>query len=536
MASPSRFRRVLEALRTPADPPARRNVFTGAAVNRLTMDWVRSPLAADKEVEYDLVRLKGRARDLVKNQPYARRWVQMARSHIVGPKGVLLRPEVTYVNGKRHDPANEAIEYAWGEWSRPQHASANGRLSWLGLQRLAVSEWATAGEALILIRYGRQYRFGMALQPIDADRLDDQFSRAANSRTGELAVRMGVEVDDIGTPVAYHILDVHPSLVGSTFARAQARRRIPADQVIHLYANDERVEQSRGVPPLATAMRDLRHADGFQEAALVKMRTAAAAMGFIVTKDANGDTTEPTEGLEFAGEAGVFRELGLNQEVQSWDPKEPATSFGEFMKAILRSVAASLGVSYASMANDLEAANYSSMRVGRAEEQETWMERQTWFIDQFCERVFAAWFPAAVLSGALDITLSESRDMTAHRWIPRRWASVDPVKDVEADERRVALGVLSRQTIAGRDGDDLWEEMERLAEEQDEADRLSLNIDPPRTAGGAKPNDGTQGAAGAQASDGSHGGTGRGRAAGGGGRSDPGLAVVRSAGGSVVRA
>jgi lambda family phage portal protein len=508
---------------------SQRNVFNGAAVNRLTLDWIRSPLSADKELEGDFIRLRGRVRDLARNNAYAKRFIRMARAHVVGPKGVQLRPAVTFANGKPYDAINDGILAAWRDWHRPEHASASGRLSWLGVQRLAMSEWATCGEALALLRYGREYKYGLAVQPVDADRLDETYMRARNARTGEPEIRSGVEISDTGRPLAYHILQVHPSEIGSSFGRAQARQRMPADQVIHLYTNDERVDLTRGVPPLAVAMRDLRQLDGFQEAALVQARTAAAAMGFIVTKGEDGDTTEPTEGLEFAAETGVVRELGRGQEFQSWDPNQPSDTYAGFCKAVLRGIAAGLGASYAMMANDLSDANYSSMRVGRAEEQETWQELQGWFVDQFVDRVYAAWLPSAILSGKLVLPLSEARDLTPRHWIPRRWTSVDPVKDVEADERRVALGVESRQNIAARDGADLWELIEQIAEEEAYADEYGVDIGPPRKAVGGTPNGTPDGTAGVAQNDDASAGRGRDRAARGRRRPDSDLALLRRA-------
>lgn len=520
--------RLRAAFSREAPAPARRH-FDGGAVTRLTMDWVRSPLSADRELDRDFVRLRARTRDLTRNNGYGKRFLRMARAHIVGPKGVQLRPSVRMGDGM-HETANDAIAAAWKDWGRPEHASASGRLSWIGLQRLAVSEWASCGEALFLVRYDRAAKYGLWLQPIDADRLDYEFCQKADARTGALEIRHGVELTDAGRPVAYHILDVHPSEIGSSFGRQQARRRIPAEQVIHLYLNDDRVELTRGVPPLAVAMTDLRHLGGFQEAALVQARTAAAAMGFITTKSPDGDVTEPTEGLEFAAESGVIRELGIGQEFQSWDPNQPSDTYAGFVKAVLRGIGAGLGTSYAMLANDLSDANYSSMKVGRDEEQQTWQELQGWFIDLFCERVYAAWLPSAILSGALQVTMSQTRDIAARSWIPRRWASVDPVKDIEADERRVALGVSSRQQIAARDGDDLWDIIEQIADEEAYAAEEGVNIGPPRTAGGSPPNEDPNNPAGDASNDDASRGRGRTGHTRRRRRAHPDLTVVRNAG------
>lgn len=525
---PSLWRRALASVGL--QPLAKREQFAGAKISRLMNTWARYPLSADRELEQDFRILRGRARDTARNNPFGKRFVRACRAHIVGHCGVKLEPTVTFANGEPYETLNDTIEEAWEDWAKPQHCTTNKRLGWVGLQRLVVSEWASCGEALVVIRYGKQYKYGFALQPIDADRLDDQFSLARDARKGQNEVRFGVELDEAGAPVAYHILDHHPADISSIAAREQFRRRIPAEQVIHLYRDDERVELTRGVPDLAIALRDLRHLDGFQEAALIKMRTAAAAMGFITTKGPDAEPTTPEEGLEFAAEAGMIRELGMGQEFQGWDPSEPATSYPEFVKAILRSIASGLGISYNQLANDLSDANYSSMRVGRAEEQETWKELQSWFIAQFCERVYDVWIRMAVLSGAVPAASQGSRDITAHEFTGRRWAAVDPVKEVEAYERRVALGIDSRKNIAAQEGGDFYETIDDLTEEEAYAESHGIDIGPPRAGGvtgnGPNPTEDAADAASANAA-----GSGRGRVGEPrrGRQPHPDFAVVRSA-------
>lgn len=510
------------------------NPYVGAANSRLLMDWARAPLSADREAEGDLLVLRARARDLRRNNAYAKRVVKMYQNHICGSKGVIVRPNVMK-GGRPYDRLNDEIAAAWSDWQRPKYASASGRLSWVRLQRLAVAEWVIAGEALLQIVLDPANPYGITLQPIDADRLDHRLCRDASA--GKNAIRYGVEMDRVGKPIAYHILRRHPNDRGDGLARGGGTDVVPADQIIYLAGLEERVDLTRGIPELAVALRDLRHIDGAQEASLVAMRVAASAAAFITTTSPDAEIEPPAADQFLDLEPGSVPFLGLNQSVQSWTPHAPADNFPDFNKSVLRAVAAGLGTTYASMANDLSDANYSSMRVGRAEEQETWMAAQEWLIETLIQPVYEAWLKAALLAGRIPTANYDLARITPAVYRPRRWTSVDPVKDVESDERRVALGVSSRQEIKGREGGDLWETWEQLREEAEYAETMDLNVEPPRkgasNAGQQQPNDddtspasGDDADAGAAADD-------KGRGHDGGGRPDPRRAIVGGTGRAV---
>lgn len=474
-----------------APKPAARRQYAGAQLNRLTLDWVRSPLSADRELEGDLLRLRARGRDLARNNVYARRFMKMAQNHIVGPRGIKLQPCNTLKNGKPRDDINDAIRDAWAAWSRPAHCSITGKHSLVGLARLAIAEWVTGGESLTQIVRDPSHPFGITLHPIDADRLDQQLMRTPAEGRNE--IRYGVEIDAFGRPVAYHILRGHPSEYHRMVGAGRQYDVVPAADMIHLALWDERVDLTRGVPQLAVAMRDLKHLDGAQEASVIALRAAASTMGFITTKSPDGDIETPNTDEEFEADPGVVKYLGMNQEFQAWQSTQPTDNYPDFTKAVLRGLAAGLGASYAMLAGDFSDANMSSMRVGRSEEQEQWQALQQWFIDQWMERVFVAWLPAALLRGALDVAGGDvAYDLTKlqrHKWHPRRWVSPKPLEDAETAEIELALGLNSRARIAAQRGDDLWDIWDELVEEQEYAEEKDLDVSPPRPGAAGANND-----------------------------------------------
>lgn len=494
MASRKRglWSRALAAVGLQRLPTATRNTdsYAGAQINRLMLDWIRAPLSADKELAAGRAQLVARSRDLCRNNGYGRRFVKMSQHHIVGADGIVLRAVNTMVNGRPLDSINDAVEAAWTRWSQPQYCTTNGRLSWIELQRLAVAEWKQAGEFLCQIVADASNPFGLSLHPIDADRLDDTLNVRAG--TGQNEIRAGVELDRIGRAVAYHILTVHPSDVGLAKARSQYRERIPAADIVHVYQRDERAELSRGIPQMAVAMRDLRHLDQAQEAAIVALRAAAANPLFIETASPDGEVLAPDEDLYVSGDPGMATALGVGQHVAAPQMSQPRDTHPSLVKCFVRGIATGLGVSYNAIANDLEGVNMSSLRVGRHEEQETWKAEQSMMITQLCQPVFDRWIVSALLHGQISGAAYDVARVSRIQWHPRRWASVDPLKDVETHEKRVALGLDSRTQIVAAEGGDLWQTWDYLNEEAEYAEEIGIDIAPPRTTSSGQPDANTE--------------------------------------------
>ena len=210
---------------------------------------------------------------------------------------------------------------------------------------------------------------------------------------------MGVEIDAFHRPVAYHLLRAHP---GGSVAASRERERVPADEVLHRFVSNE-LEQTRGIPWAHAAMRRLNDLKGYREAAVIAARVGAAKMGFFTTPEpeALADGTD-ADGVPFtSAEAGQFGVLPPGVGFQQFDPAYPHEQFDAFNKACLRGIASALGVSYNSLANDLEGVNFSSIRSGVLEERDEWVVLQDWFIEQILEPVYEQWLGYALALGKI---------------------------------------------------------------------------------------------------------------------------------------
>jgi lambda family phage portal protein len=448
--------------------------FKGTEVHRLLLDWIGSNKSADDEVRGGARQLRARARELCRNEGYAKQYLRLLTTNVLGSTGIHLQSRVHGRGGELDQEANTAIESAWRSWAnRP--VTTDGRHNLRQFAKLQLKTLAREGEAIIRLYRGfPDNRFGLALQGIDPDLLDESFNRRRAGTTRD--VRMGVEVDELDRPVGYWFLQRHESL---TMGAPAARYFVPADEILHIYDPD-RVNQTRGVSWLHATMVPMKMLGGYEEAELVAARTAAAKMGFFTKAEGVGgfgsDSKSP---LEMDASPGTLEELPPGYQFTPWDPDHPTTAFSDFVKAVLRKISSALGVSYTSLTSDLEGANYSSMRSGLLLERDWWKEIQADWIDSFQWPVYREWLNMALLTGELRLGSRVAGDYTEQVvWQPRGWPWVDPAKEVTAAEKGIKIGITSRRKIAGERGADVEEIFEDLASEARLAGEMGIDVSP----------------------------------------------------------
>jgi lambda family phage portal protein len=456
--------------------PAKRSfVYEGAQGNRLTADWTAPILSPDQECRGNLRLLRGRGRELVRNNPTAKHFLNLLATNVVGQRGIRYRARVRNNDGTLNSAINRKIENAWNDWCKAENCTVDGKMSFRQVCDLALRTTAMDGEAFTRQVKGFSNRWGFALQMIDADQVDHLFTRAPGNGGNE--IRLGVEVDSWGKPTAYYVNPGHPSDFGGSLLR----QRIPADQITHTF-DPYRVNQTRGLTWFHPVMMALKMLHGYSESELVAARVGAAKMGFLENDPETYEPTDqPTIPKRMEANPGMIESLPPGTKFTPFSPEHPSSAFENFVKSNLRLVASGLGVSYNSLANDLIGVNYSSLRSGLLIERDHWSVLQQWFIEQFTSRIFEQWLGMALLSGALVL---DSRDPARFReglWLPRGWKWVDPLKDSQAAIIDMAAALDDPFSIVAERGDDLEEVYERIAEAEKLASTygIHINLNPP---------------------------------------------------------
>jgi len=392
---------------------------------------------------------------LVHNNSWANRYIGLASSNVIGADGIVLQMKLP------SRELNNATEGSWTKWGR--EATADGRLSIIDVQHIADQNQRVDGECFIRLLPGFENNHRFAVQFIDPDQLDPYHNRPREGTENE--IRMGVEVDTLSRPVAYHFTASRP---GDIHWGSREKQVIPASEVIHYY-RQYRPNQTRGLPRFAPIMADLNMLRGYMEAELVAARMGAAKVGFFESDFDSGATWagDGSTPLKMDAEPGSLEQLPAGLRFNSWDPSHPNAAFPDFMRASLQSIASGLGVSYTSLTSDLKEANFASSRVGLLGERDMWRVDQRFAIDHLLRPLFDAWAPMAWIGGQLETAIQPQTYIDSATWQPRGWTWVDPLKDVQAAVMAKNNRLTSTQKIVGSQGhdmEDIYEDHRREAE------------------------------------------------------------------------
>ena len=456
--------------------------FSGGLPSRLTGNFNAYNTSLDTDLFTSLNVLRARSRQLTQNNPYGQKFLRMVASNVVG-QGFTLQNRS--MDGPKPDTVDaKSIESAFAAWARRGVCDVTGQLSFADLCRLIMRTVACDGEVLIRKIRGRSVnKFGFSLQILDIDRLMVQEQRKFDNGN---VMRMGVEIDPMGKPVAYWVRSSHPYDPWMQ-SSAPVEERIPAEDIFHFFI-PMRPEQRRGVPWMHAAIERLYHIGELDQSALVAARKGADNLGFFVSP--NGEPPDATGGgtndapIEVSV-PGTYDTLPEGYDFKAYDSKYPNEMYPEFIKSALRGVASAIGVAYSGLANDLEGVNYSSIRSGVLEEREFWMELQDWFISAFLEPLYEDWLKLALGMGAITgptgfpLPATKYEKFAAHEWQGRRWGWVDPLGDLQASVLAINNGLKSRTRICaemGLDREVVWQELER---EQQEMASMKLNLAAP---------------------------------------------------------
>ncbi|HEX2656116.1 MAG TPA: phage portal protein [Xanthobacteraceae bacterium] len=494
--------------------------YAGAIYDRLTEDW-KSPLTTgDAEMRTRLRTLRGRARELERNEPYSLRYLSRLEDNIYDFHGITFN---SMAGEWRKDPKTQKLAWvldemdsaiiqdAYARWKRDCFVSGDMSLNEGG--RLALRSTARDGDMVVKKIVDSSNEFGCRLQLLEADMIDDmrnEVIRVADQGNGGRVlseVRMGVQVNGYMRPEGYWILKAHPGDQMWWNTDGYLSEFHPAKDFIHPFKR-QRITQVRDCTWLHGIMRDLKMLDGYDEAAIVAARTGAAKMGFFTrgyNEPGDGYTGEqPKDGDKtMDSEPGLIEDLsgtpGLD--FKQWDPAYPHEQYDDFMKVRLRRIGAGLDMSYYAIANDLTEVNFSSIRAGLLEDREHFKALQTWWIYHFETPVFLFWLNIALANGSMKdpttgraLPYSKKTKFEEHRFRPRRWPWVDPEKDAQANKIAVDNRFKSRDEVIQETSQTNFEEVvAQQGREQQQAEKFGVELPPAADSQPEKEPDGDEG-------------------------------------------
>ncbi len=345
--------------------------------------------------------------------------------------------------------APKAVQKLWTDWTKV--SDFRRRLNFYGQQALATRTMFREGEAFIIRRYVDNAKvLPLRLDVLDAGLLD-------TSKVGA-DIEDGIEYDAEGIAVAYWFHRAR-----SDYRRARPSFRVPADDVIHLFEQEES-GQKRGRSVFEPVVKRLGDIDEALDADLVRRKIESCFVGFRRINpdwvdepfgqiESRGDDVPPAEYFE----PGTMTTLAPGEDVQFADPK-PTGGLNDAVKINLLATAAGIGITYEHGTGDLSNVNFSSYRAGALEFDATNEERQyNTIIPVALDRVWEWFCQAAYEFGK---TRTASYEM---RWTPPPRKSIDREGDAKADILEMQAGLENRRSLLNSRGIDHDTFMEETA-------------------------------------------------------------------------
>lgn len=481
---------------------SRRDYKQVVGVGGINSDWALSALSEDADVWQNIFALRSRSRDLFRTDVYFQKYVEELWANVFGAEGITCRLRVKETEDRviyspdeksyreahknrmtrvgaylerrygRRDfterqatikvgdldiYANMLIEKAWARWKRREFCTMTGVLSYNEVCQLRLLSCARDGDYFIRhVKQPKVNEYGYSLQLINSEWCD--FGLNSKLDNGN-EIRMGIERDKWGKRVAYYFIKRSPMDwqfgqpgFGQT-SGPKSYTRIPAEEVIH-YARYKDGDSTRPAPWSASVIQKSRHLDKYEEAEVVAARVSACKLGFFTSNsvpeggEAMADRPDPTQEGTMDAEPGSFTGLKWGIDFKEWNPEHPNGNFDLFRKGMLRAWCAGMpGANYNIIANDLEGVNYSSGRLGMLDERELWKIIQKFDIEIAERPIFENWLEMSLMTGAIPLPLAKYDKFNQPIFRGRRWAWVDPLKEVQSSALEVQNKFNSRTRI-----------------------------------------------------------------------------------------
>lgn len=468
-------------------------------------DWLPSIRSPDSEISPFRDRMVARSRDLVRNDGWAAGGITRILDNTVGAAMRLsARPDYIALAAQTGNKSFDAVwaeefrrtaEALWRSYSEDlgRYNDVSRQLTVSQQLRLALRHKLVDGDSLVVSywmpdRIGRgRARYATSFLVVDPDRLSNPFQMMDTKY-----LRNGVEIDDYGVPVAFHIRraeqnDWYNAIESMHWERIEREDPDGWLRVIHDFERD-RAGQNRGVGVFTPVIQRFKMLARYYG---IELQAAAVGAMFGTYVTSPYDPALVQDALDGDSELSNYQQLRADwskerpamldgvrvptlapgEQINSVGAEHPHSGFADFAREMLRTFAAAVGVSAEQISQDWSKTNYSSARAALLESWKTLVRRNTEFKVGTANPMFATWLHEAMENGDLPLPngapdFVEARSAYARcDWlgVARGW--VDPVKEKQGAILGMDAGLSTLQRECAEQGLDYEEIIDQRARE-----------------------------------------------------------------------
>lgn len=437
------------------------NTYRGGIETRLDRKWgeEKSHISGTMGERRSAADMRNRARQVDRDNPVARMMLTAEVDNVIADG---IYPQAQTDN----EAFNREAEERFAAWL--DTADIRGMLSGGDLQRMFWRMCRRDGDgAIILVDRGGQSK----LQLAPGDLIKDPPGKSGAKNFAD-----GVETDDVGRPIRFHFeWESERGLL--------RRQAVAAQDVIYLAFTDEPL-RVRGASCYGTIFTLLDHLDRYIDG--VSLAAWMATVFGIVFKQANsqkqfqalGYTTNDAGYQQRAirVENGMVKYLAPEDEIVQVDAKQPMTQTPDFIRAMIRQIAAAFDMPLEIAARDMSQVNFASARIGLLGFYRACIIKQGTFVGRAMTRIYQWWISRERKRQELGFDGAFVTPFPARFWPHmfqgRGWDYTDPVSEAQADQLQIDMGIKSPQLCAmerGRDWDSIQADIRRARETREAA-------------------------------------------------------------------
>ena len=444
--------------------------------------WLGNGGAAEDDIDLHGSLLRQRARDLYAGGGLARSGPAALTTSVVG-WGIQPKPKIDgQLLGMTDAECDEWERNTLREfrlWAENPMCDAERSKDFYTMQQLAFRSELMSGDVFVLFGMKANARtpYQTVIRILEADRIStpdtDGDSESTETEGGGRIVD-GVEINSEGEVIRYHVANRHPLLENATQTLSWQAidvfgKETGSPNILHIMTH-ERPEQRRGIPFCAAQIEQIKQLDRYITSELAANVVSSMLTAFIVSSEDDGKAgmedavndeekvTDDEYKIELA--PGAIYDLPPGKTIKEINPIRNNSAFESFISTLETIIGASMEIPKEVLTKKYES-NYTAARGALLDFWRTVRVYRTAFNNSFNQPIYEQWLSEAVALGRIDAPGFFDDPAVRQAWCGCIWMGasmghVDPLKEVNAAEKRIQLNISTEEQEASEYNGNDW--------------------------------------------------------------------------------